>query len=43
MAAAASWFVIPAVGSVIALALLWAFQEGCYATGDPAEQALVAT
>ncbi len=41
-AAAASSFVIPALGSVIALALLWAFQEACYAAGDPAEQALVA-
>jgi len=41
-AAAASSFVVPALGSVIALALLWAFQAMCYAAGDPAEQALVA-
>ncbi|MGD2146860.1 MAG: MFS transporter [Anaerolineae bacterium] len=41
-AAAASSFIIPALGTVIALALLWAFQEACYAAGDPAEQALVA-
>jgi MFS family permease len=41
-AAAVSSFVIPSLGSVIALALLWAFQEACYAAGDPAEQALVA-
>jgi MFS family permease len=41
-AAALSSFVIPALGSVVALALLWAFQETCYAAGDPAEQALVA-
>lgn len=41
-AAAASSFVIPALGSVIGLALVWAFQEACYAAGDPAEQALVA-
>jgi len=41
-AAAVSSFVIPSLGSIIALALLWAFQEACYAAGDPAEQALVA-
>ncbi len=41
-AAALSSFVIPALGSVIALALLWAFQAACYAAGDPAEQALIA-
>jgi MFS family permease len=41
-AAAASSFVIPAVASVIWLAILWAFQAACYAAGDPAEQALVA-
>jgi MFS family permease len=41
-AAAATSFVIPALGSVMALALIWAFQEACYAAGDPAEQALVA-
>jgi MFS family permease len=41
-AAAISSFVIPGLGSVLALALLWAFQAACYAAGDPAEQALVA-
>lgn len=41
-AAAATSFVIPALGSVMALSLIWAFQEACYAAGDPAEQALVA-
>ena len=37
-----SAFFIPALGSVIALAALWAFQAACYAAGDPAEQALIA-
>lgn len=41
-AAALSSFVIPAVASILGLALLWAFQALCYAAGDPAEQALVA-
>jgi MFS family permease len=41
-AAALSSFIIPALGSVIALAVLWAFQAACYAAGDPAEQALIA-
>jgi DHA1 family multidrug resistance protein-like MFS transporter len=41
-AAALSSFFIPALGSVIALAVLWAFQAACYAAGDPAEQALIA-
>ena len=41
-AAALGSFIIPALGSVIALAALWAFQALCYAAGDPAEQALVA-
>jgi MFS family permease len=41
-AASLSSFFIPALGSVIALAVLWAFQAACYAAGDPAEQALVA-
>lgn len=41
-AAALSSFFIPALGSVIALAALWAFQAACYAAGDPAEQALIA-
>lgn len=42
VAAAATSFVIPDLGNVITLALLWAFQAACYAAGDPAEQALVA-
>jgi MFS family permease len=41
-AAAISSFVIPALGSIVALAVLWALQAACYAAGDPAEQALVA-
>ncbi len=41
-AAAISSFVIPALGSIVALAILWALQAACYAAGDPAEQALVA-
>ena len=41
-AAAASSFFIPGLGSIIALAALWAFQEACYAAADPATQALVA-
>jgi MFS family permease len=41
-AAAVTSFVIPALGSVLALGALWAFQSACYAAGDPAEQALVA-
>jgi MFS family permease len=41
-AAAVSSFIVPALGSVLAMALLWAFQAACYAAGDPAEQALVA-
>jgi MFS family permease len=40
--AALSSFVIPGLGSAIALSALWAFQAACYAAGDPAEQALVA-
>lgn len=42
VAAAATSFVIPYLGSVIALVAVWAFQATCYAAGDPAEQALVA-
>lgn len=42
VAAAATSFVVPYVGSVIALAAVWAFQAACYAAGDPAEQSLVA-
>ncbi len=42
IAAAATSFVIPYLGSVIALAAVWAFQAACYAAGDPAEQSLVA-
>jgi DHA1 family multidrug resistance protein-like MFS transporter len=41
-AAAATSFVVPALGSIVGLALLWAVQAACYAAGDPAEQALVA-
>jgi MFS family permease len=41
-AAAAGSFVIPALGCLITLAFVWAFQAVCYAAGDPAEQALVA-
>ncbi len=41
-AAALSSFVVPSLGTIIALALLWAIQAACYAAGDPAEQALVA-
>lgn len=41
-AAAATSFIIPGLASVLALAVLWAFQGACYAAGDPAEQALVA-
>jgi hypothetical protein len=41
-AAAASSFLVPALGSIVALGLLWAFQAACYAADDPAEQALVA-
>jgi len=41
-AAATTSFVVPALGSLVGLALLWAFQAACYAAGDPAEQALVA-
>ncbi|MGD8627186.1 MAG: MFS transporter [Anaerolineae bacterium] len=40
--AAVSSFVIPALSSVAAFALVWALQALCYAAGDPAEQALVA-
>jgi MFS family permease len=41
-AAAITSFVIPHLASLIALAVLWAWQALCYAAGDPAEQALVA-
>ncbi len=41
-AASVSSFFIPGVGSLVSLAILWAFQAICYAAGDPAEQALVA-
>ncbi len=41
VSAAISSFIIPALGSLVALAILWAFQAACYAAGDPAEQALV--
>ena len=42
VAAAITSFVIPHLASLIALAMLWAWQALCYAAGDPAEQALVA-
>jgi MFS transporter, DHA1 family, multidrug resistance protein len=42
VAAAASSFFIPGLGSILALAAVWAFQEVCYAAADPAQQALVA-
>jgi len=42
VAAALSSFIVPYLGSVIALSVIWAFQAMCYAAGDPAEQALVA-
>jgi len=41
-AAALSSFIVPYLGSVITLSIIWAFQAMCYAAGDPAEQALVA-
>jgi MFS family permease len=41
-AAAVTSFIIPHLVSLLALALLWAWQALCYAAGDPAEQALVA-
>jgi DHA1 family multidrug resistance protein-like MFS transporter len=41
-AASASSFLIPRLGSLVALAVVWAVQALCYAAGDPAEQALVA-
>jgi MFS family permease len=41
-AAALSSLLIPALGTLAALAVVWAFQAVCYAAGDPAEQALVA-
>lgn len=41
-AASISSFFIPHLGSLIALAVVWAFQSACYAASDPAEQALVA-
>ena len=40
--AALTSFLIPALGSIVGLAVLWAVQALCYAAGDPAEQALVA-
>lgn len=42
VAAAVTSFVIPHLASLVALAVLWAWQALCYAAGDPAEQALVA-
>ena len=40
--AALTSFLIPGLGSLALLAVLWALQALCYAAGDPAEQALVA-
>jgi MFS family permease len=40
--AAASSFLVPGLGSLVAFAVVWALQALCYAAGDPAEQALVA-
>ena len=40
--AALTSFLIPELGSLVSLAILWALQALCYAAGDPAEQALVA-
>ena len=42
IAAALTSFIIPHLSSLIGLAVLWAWQDLCYAAGDPAEQALVA-
>ena len=42
IAAAASAFLFPHLNTLTGLALLWAFQALCFATGNPAEQALVA-
>lgn len=42
VAAAVTSFIIPHLASIVALAILWAWQALCYAAGDPAEQALVA-
>lgn len=42
VAASVTSFVIPHLSSLIGLAVLWAWQDLCYAAGDPAEQALVA-
>lgn len=42
VAAALTSFIIPHLSSLIGLAVLWAWQDLCYAAGDPAEQALVA-
>ena len=41
-AAAVTSFLVPAIATVLGLALIWTFQAACYAAGDPAEQALVA-
>ena len=42
IAASSSSFFIPHVGSLLGLAVLWAFQALCHAAGNPAEEALVA-
>jgi MFS family permease len=40
--AAVSSFLVPRLGSLVGLAVLWALSALCHAAGDPAEQALVA-
>ena len=40
--AAVTSFFVPYLGSLVALAALWALQALCYVAGDPAERALVA-
>ncbi|HPH95871.1 MAG TPA: MFS transporter [Anaerolineaceae bacterium] len=42
IAAAATSFIVPGLGNIFGLTVVWAFQALCYAAGDPAEQALVA-
>lgn len=41
-AVAMTSFLLPFLTRIISLALSWAFQEMCYAAGDPAEQTSVA-
>jgi MFS transporter, DHA1 family, multidrug resistance protein len=42
VAAAVGSYFLPALGSIVAFAVLWAVLALCFAAGDPAEQALVA-